>query len=81
VVVDLNRVLVGWWQHFQISNDPQPFLELDAWIRERISNLRSLRKGRNRYTYMKHVTRKLFCLTEAFKTAQYDKGFVNSKAT
>jgi len=79
VVGDVNQVLIGWWQHFQLTNKPQPFLELDAWIQGRIANLRSLRKGRNRNTNIKHITRKLFQLSKAFKTAQYDEGFVGSK--
>lgn len=66
VIARVNQILKGWFQHFQLTSNPEPFLLMDGWTREHICNLQSLRQGRHKPRHQEHCTRKLFSLTKAF---------------
>jgi RNA-directed DNA polymerase len=67
IIEDLNRVLVGWIHYFQLTTNPEPFLELDAWIRKRISNIQCLRRRRYEQYLTNLITRELLSLHGVWK--------------
>ena len=71
MIKDLNGVLAGWIHYFQLTTNPEPFLELDAWIRKRISNIRCLRLRRTDPQLNNLITQSLVSLHKTWARLRY----------
>ena len=47
IIADLDPVLRGWGQYFRTGNADTRFIQLDFYVRRRLTSLRVKRKGRN----------------------------------
>ena len=47
LIKDLNKVLIGWGNHFRTGNAARKFLALDGYVVERLRRFMVRRKGRN----------------------------------
>jgi RNA-directed DNA polymerase len=71
VISKIDEITRGWYQHFQLCNDPKPFQEIDYWVWLRLTAAQEEITGRNKQHQPKPLQRAPFCLTNALQKGQH----------